>query len=168
MSNTGDTYKHGFKTPDGYFEDFEARVFDESSISKLPDTSGFKVPDGYFEAFDAAKLLTAASAKESPKVIQLFRNNYVRYTAAIAASVLLMLSIVRDNTSGIGSIDDIELTAISEYIEDEDVDFDTFDVIALLQDEELTNLNTQNQYVTDEILEAYLLEALDDATLLTE
>jgi hypothetical protein len=168
MSNKGETYEHGFKTPKGYFEDFEARIFDESAISKLPDASGFKVPEGYFESFEAPELLMAASAKETPKVIQLLRNKYVRYTAAIAASVILILSIVNNNASVVGTIDDIELTAISEYIEDENVDFDTFDVIALLQEDELTNLNTQNQYITDEILEAYLLETLDDATLLTE
>ena len=168
MSNKKDTYKHGFNAPEGYLENFEDRLFADKAVFEFPESDGFKIPDGYFEALDA-RLIAASKAPEAqPKVIQLYRNKYVRYVAAIAACTILMVTIVNGNDPTSGTIEDIELAAISEYIETENVDFDTFDVIALLQEEELTNLNTQNQYVSEETLETYLLETLEDATLLTE
>ena len=168
MSHQKDTYKHGFNAPEGYLDSFEDRLFANKSVFELPESDGFKIPDGYFETLET-RLIAASKAPEAqPKVIQLYRNKYLRYVAAIAACTILIVTIVKGNASTAGTIDDIELAAISEYIESENVDFDTFDVIALLQEEELTNLNTQNQYVSEETLETYLLETLEDATLLTE
>jgi hypothetical protein len=168
MSSKKDTYTHGFNVPDSYFENFEARFFKDMNLSEIPENGGFTVPDGYFEALDA-RLNTASTASEvQPKVIQLIRNKHMRYVAAIAACAILIVSLVKNSSPSVGTMADIELTEISEYIETENLDFDTFDVLALLQEDELTDLNTQNQYITDELLESYLFDTLDDATLLTE
>ena len=41
-----------FKTPKGYFENFEERLFCNIDDENIPKNTGFSVPDNYFKKFD--------------------------------------------------------------------------------------------------------------------
>jgi len=41
-----------FKTPKGYFENFEERLFSNIDDENIPKNTGFSVPDNYFKEFD--------------------------------------------------------------------------------------------------------------------
>ncbi len=161
-------YKHGFTTPNNYFESFEEHLSAKLSSDSLPEKTGFKVPDDYFEQLEESIIQRVEALDEKPKARSLFTARYFTYAASIAASVVLIVSIMNSNSSPVGSIDDIEITSISEYIDDGNIDIDTYDVVALLQEDEIVTMDTENQFFSEESLEEYLLETLDESTLLIE
>jgi hypothetical protein len=157
---------HGFKVPDSYFSDLEDRLVTKLEEEALPESSGFKVPDGYFDELEERLATQLFPKQRNPKIINLINRKRIYYVAGVAASVMLLVSIF--NNPGSGSLDSINLTAIEMYIEEGSADIDPYDVATLLTDEEFDNLLLESSLVSEESLESYLLENLDDTTLLTE
>ena len=157
----------GFGTPKGYFEEFEDRLFSKISEDQIPNESGFKVPEGYFDLLENKVLAQIDDLNRSRKVIPLFTRKTLVYAASIAACAVLVFSLI-NTENPIYSIDDIEISTIENYIDQGLLGFDSNDLTALLMDEDITGLLSENDLLNDELLEDYLLKNIDDTTLLTE
>jgi hypothetical protein len=160
----GDKYNHGFKAPDDYFQDFEERLFSKLKEAELPKKHGFDVPDGYFEDLEE-RILQNVAQENAVKVIPLFKRKTIIYAASVAASAALVISVYTG--SGDQEIS-LQVADIEAYIEGDAMDLDSYDIAQLLSDDELDNLAFENEIFSQESLEDYLIENLDDTTLLIE
>ncbi|MDX1542909.1 MAG: hypothetical protein R3214_03110 [Christiangramia sp.] len=111
----------GFKIPQDYFENFEERMMrrlEEKEAVKLPAMkSGFSVPNGYFETLDEKIIQRTKDAP--PRIISLFKKEYLFYAAAVAAIFILMLGnfFQTESDQPLGW-DDIEISAMENYIDE--------------------------------------------------
>jgi len=157
-------YNHGFKAPDDYFEDFEERLFSRLNEAELPKKHGFDVPDGYFEDLEE-RILQNVAKEQTVKVIPLFKRKTLIYAASVAACAILVLSVY---TGSSGGVESLRMAEIEEYIIGDSMDLDSYDIAQLLNEYDLDNLTLEDELFSEENLEDYLLENLDDTTLLIE
>lgn len=159
-------YISGLNVPEDYFENFEDRMMLRVMEDNLPTSNGFKVPDGYFDSIEENVLNSLAEHKE-PKVVSLFNRQNLLYITGIAASLALIISLWS------GSGDDVTLTDISAneveaFIDNGGLDINTYDVLALLEAEDLSEITLPMEEIPEENLEEYLLENFDENSLLVE
>ncbi|MCB0464073.1 MAG: hypothetical protein KDC78_00145 [Aequorivita sp.] len=157
----------GFKTPENYFEHFEERLFSKISEEKFPKSAGHTVPDGYFENMEDRVLNAVINSEKPTKVIPLFAKKYVGYAAAIAACLIIGFTVFNTKTDS-SSLDSLQLVAIDTYIEDGNLNLDLYDLTTYIDDEDITNLNLDNHQFSETTLENYLLENVDEETLINE
>ena len=158
---------NGFNTPKDYFEDFEDRLFHKISEDSLPKESGFKTPEGYFDQLDSAILESGEATTKQVKVISLFSKKTLAYAAAIAACAILVFSLTNTNNS-ITNIDSIEISSIESYIEEGNLTLDSYDIASLFKEEYLDSITIENEFISEDLLEDYLLEYIDDTSILIE
>ncbi len=160
-------HNNGFNTPKDYFEDFEERLFSKLNEENLPKEAGFTTPKGYFEQLDSTILKNVNSTIKQTKVISIFSKRTLAYAAAIAACAVLIFSLVNSNNS-LNNIDNIEISSIESYIEEGNLTIDSYDIASFLQDEDLNSITSESDFISEEILEDYLLENIDDSSILIE
>ncbi|HET8886265.1 MAG TPA: hypothetical protein VFM70_07945 [Salinimicrobium sp.] len=163
--------KHGFSIPKNYFEEFELGILhaltsDETEnevIFDLAEKNPFSVPTSYFTETEEKIIRTITSEKISEvKVIPIYRRKSFYTTAAsIAAVLVLFLGIFNfEKTADPTSLNDIEISSLEMYIDNEDMDFST---------SEITTFFEQGTITTDmdisEIENSDLLEYLDEHTM---
>lgn len=154
----------GFKTPDNYFESFDAKLKErltEKKLIKDIDTSGFKIPENYFKTLDD-KILN--QLKDDKPVIALKSRQTFYYIAGIAASLVLLFNVFY--TSETITIKDIETASIENYLEEGD--FTSYDLAALLNEDELTKTNFLDNEIPQSTIEDYLLNTIEIEDLITE
>ncbi|MBT0608156.1 hypothetical protein [Aequorivita echinoideorum] len=161
-----ETINPKFKTPEGYFENFEESIFLRIAEEKFPKQTGFTVPKNYFESFDD-RILNRATHKK-PKVLPLFKKQYLGYVAAIAACTVLLISIFNKQEISSADFNSIDSASISSYIEDGNLDVDIEDVMAILDTDELGSLDFQDEIFSQENLEEYLIQRIDDNDFINE
>ncbi|MCB7480024.1 hypothetical protein [Christiangramia sediminis] len=111
----------GFKAPEDYFGSFEEKMMrrlgNEKSAAIPPKGKAFSVPDTYFDSLED-KIIAKTNTSE-PRVVRLFRKEYLYYAAAVAAIFVLMLGnfFQTGNDQPIGW-DDIEISAMETYIDE--------------------------------------------------
>ena len=159
-----DKYNHGFNAPDDYFEGFEERLFSKLKEAELPKKHGFDVPNGYFEDLEE-RILQNVAEENIVKVIPLFKRKTFIYAVSVAACAALVFSIYTKNTN---EEIPLRIADIEAYINGDAMDLDSYDIAQLLSEDELDNLTFENEIFSQENLEDYLLENLDDTTLLIE
>ena len=157
----------GFNTPKKYFEDFKDRLFHKLREDLIPKESGFTTPKEYFDQLDSSILKNTDTTVHPSKVIQLFSKRTLAYAIAIAACATLIVSITNRNGS-VNTIGNIELTSIESYIEEGNLDMDSYDIASLLGNKELINIISEKEYISEEVIEDYLLEQIEDASILIE
>jgi len=158
-------HKHGFKVPKGYFQNFEEQLFAKIEEKQLPQQSGFQVPSDYFKKVEETIMKRLIVSKNPPKVINLFSRRTIGYAAAIAACAILIFSIINHTTT---NFNNIKTASIENYINDRNIDIDSYDVMGLLNDTEINDISFGTQLFSDKNLEEYLLENMDDTTFLNE
>lgn len=168
MSHSNKKYQHGFKVPEGYFDELEDQISIAQKEASLPKETGYKVPSNYFENFED-KLLTTLHSEENKatvKVIPLYQRNWFKVTTSIAACLLIALFVSLNQKDDIT----IELAEneVTNYLETDLASIDTDDIAQLLTETELEELDFDNEEVSNTNLEEYLLENLDDTSLLIE
>ena len=107
----------GFKVPDGYFENFEARMtgrLQASEAGMLPKEAGFRVPDDYFETFGARLQQKLEPPRGRTRNLW---TAYLGWTAAAAAGVALALSLWPAGNPKAPAFDDLAKTEIESYLE---------------------------------------------------
>jgi hypothetical protein len=161
-------HKHGFKVPDNYFDNFEARLFDKINLESLPKDSGFRVPEGYFERFDDRMVQKLFGSENRPKVIRLNSKRTLTYVLAIAACLALIVSVALQKESLVQQLDSLKITSIENYINEGYMDLESYEVMALLNDDDLVNMNIENDIFSEESLETYLMDHDIEETLLIE
>ena len=143
----------GFKVPKDYFNNLEDIVLSHNKLKKLSSHSGFKTPDSYFDTLEDA-ILSQVSEKENSKVISIFSRSNLIYTSGIAAAVLLLfnLSLFEKKTGWEG----IEAETVEDFIINENIG--SYEIAALLIDEELNEDTFTDVELSDEAIETYILE----------
>ena len=157
---------HGFKTPQDYFENFEAALLAKMEAEKLPKETGFTVPEGYFNELENKVLKRVSQDENETKVVSLFSKKRVLGIVAIAASIALIVTLF--NKPQAASFEDLQATTIADYFSEGNSDINSNDLIALLDDETITTLTLETELTSEENIENYLMDALDDNTLLIE
>ncbi len=166
----------GFKLPENYFESLEERIMhrlEAEDMIDLPSKNpGFKVPEGYFDSLEE-RVIGRTFEKSAPRVIRLFKKEYLFYAAAVAALFILMLGnfFKSDSQQTIGW-DDIEISAMENYI-DEGYEMGFIDLNSaeyseylfeggkLVDDSDFKNVNSEAVF-------DYLEENLDDPDYIIE
>ncbi len=114
------------------------------------------------------QVIKTVTASEKPaKVIQLFPKKYFGYAAAIAASLIIGFAIFNTNSDN-SNLDSLQLAAIDTYIEDGNLNLDLYDLTSYIDDEDITDLNLDNHQFSETTLENYILENVDEETLINE
>ncbi len=143
--------KTGFKIPDGYFDLLEDKV-----MSKLITND---IPKGYFDTIE--DLVFEKIKNEEPKVISL-KNRFVKIAAplAIAASILLLITLQFFNTTQKDLFANLETSEIEAWINNGDLDLSTFEITTVYSDANFENLELYVSYTDDDFI-----EYLDDIDL---
>ena len=157
---------HGFKAPKDYFENFDASLMTKMETESLPNEAGFSVPDGYFEKLEDTILKRIQVADDEPKVVSLFRSKRVLGFVAVAACLALIVTIF--NKPEVATFEDLQTTSIAAYFSEGNLDLDSNDLMAFLDDETITTLTLETELTSEENIADYLMDALDDNTLLFE
>ncbi|GHC52968.1 hypothetical protein [Ulvibacter litoralis] len=173
MKNTKNI--HGFKTPEGYFDSFEDDLFAKIASDELPKKTGFKTPEGYFDSLEEdimAKVVVSEVKEETlvkePKVLPLFRKQTLAYVAAIAACFILVFSLVNQKESVSDQVNKLQFAAVDTYIDDGNLAIDSYDVVSLLTDDDIDNLSYEDELFSEENLKEYLLDHINEETLLIQ
>lgn len=156
----------GFKTPDNYFESFDDKIFSKLNTENPLDSikkTGFKVPDDYFESFNNTIFEKSLGNKES-KVIPLFSKRNLVYVSSIAAAILLLFNLsIFDNKP---TFDNLDIETVESFIEDENIS--SYDIAALLTDEQIAEDIIIEFTVNEDNIEEYLLNNTDLEDLMLE
>lgn len=152
----------GFTTPKNYFDALESHLLDRITLdATVSNKSPFKTPENYFEELQS-RLLKIALEKSKPRTISIFRNKSLQYAAAIAAILLVFVSIYKFQSSS--NTDAITSTQIENYIDNGFLEVSPLDLEVLFTDEMLEDssfISTIDQeelfdYLSYEIDEIYL------------
>ncbi|WP_417886811.1 hypothetical protein [Zunongwangia sp.] len=164
----------GFKTPTDYFDKLEENLVDtlftstkNESLQKIPKESGFKVPKSYFDELET-KLLAENITKKSSKVIRPNFNRKKWYAAmAVAAIALIIITINPFKKQDPTSWDDVELSAMEQYIEKGFIDLSKTDFSTLSKDAYLVEESSFNNMNPDAVVD-YLDQNVEYATYILE
>lgn len=155
--------KSGFKTPEHYFDDLEARILKQTSknseLEKIQ--SGFKVPEDYFENFSIE--LPQDSDKEQSRVIQL--SPWLKWvSAACIIGFGLLGTLYIDHISQPKS--NLEFTDLDDETIENYIDFNIENPEDYIEIDETSNFNHLiNQNIVnleDQDILNYLDEHLED------
>ncbi len=161
-------HSNGFNTPKDYFEDIEDRLISKLNEGNLPKGTGFTTPKGYFDQMDSIILKSVEAASVNPtKVIHLFSKRTIAYAIAIAACTVLIFSL-RNTNQTLDTIETLDISSIESYIDEGNLEIDSYDIASLLKEEDLINHDDESEFISENVLEDYLLEFIDDSSILIE
>ena len=160
-------HKEGFDLPIDYFKEFENRLFDRSNIESLPKDSGFTTPKKYFDELDNRISHRVNQTNNTTKVISIVSRKTILYAASIAAIAILIFSIT-NNKNEVLIFDDIEFSSIKTYIEEGNIEIENNDLSLLFTEEDLDNITLEENFISEEILKEYLLDHINDSSILIE
>lgn len=151
----------GFKTPHNYFESFDAKLKKRLSENKPLDnieTSGFKVPDQYFQTLDTK---ISSQLKHDKPVIALKSKQVLYYSIAVAASIVLLFSIVfsSETVTNTPTFETLEMASIENYLYTED--YTHLELASLLTEDELSQDNFISLDISENTIETYLLDNIN-------
>ena len=146
--------KTGFEVPNGYFESLEDKV-----LSKIKSEANNDIPEGYFDTIE--NRVFEKIKNEEPKVISL-KNRFVKLAAplAIAASILLLITLQLFNTNQEDVFANLETSEIETWINNDDLDLETFEITSVYSDANFENIELDDSYSDND-----LIEYLDDIDL---
>lgn len=151
----------GFKTPEGYFDNFEDRLLDRLSLndekSSEPDFGkkpGFALPDGYMDSFEDRLFEALPTEVKETKVISLFSRKSLMYAASIAIIIFSSVFMFKSGVSEEEMLEGIELASLETYIDDGNLNLDTYEIAALIGDDiNDLDLPSNENIDEDELLE---------------
>ena len=151
-----------FKTPEGYFEEFDGKLLDKLAQRKsiIPSKDGFGIPEGYFDTLN--KNIREKLDASEVKVIPL--KSYKKYyyaAASVAAIALAVFGLTRNASEDIG-FEDLASTEIETYFEDNELGLSTYDIAEVLPVDQLEISDILTGQFDEENMLDYLNENLDD------
>ncbi|WP_271784005.1 hypothetical protein [Aquimarina algiphila] len=165
----------GFKVPEGYFEEFEHKLFDkisrrtdnDSMLSSKID-SGFTIPEDYFTTLEDNVMNNVSETPTKTKVRSLITKRSILYFSGIAAMIAIIISLSTYEESKL-NFDDIELADIHHYFNEGNIELSTTEMIALLdEDINYTEVFEEELANDDEILDYLSEEDIDDEIIFVE
>ena len=157
---------HGFNVPDGYFDRLEDQLDHYMDQAFMPEIHGMHTPEGYFEGMEDRIMEAWRAEQKTGKIIPLYRRREVQWISAIAAVLLLTLMVLRPDTGSPDQIDQLSAIQMEDFLMEE-MEWDVYELGDLMEDSEIEVL-PDSELFSGEELEQYLLEHLDDNTLLIE
>ncbi len=168
--------KSGFKVPQNYFEDFEAKLMNavtsreqEKNFTDKRLESGFKVPSNYFDNLEAEVLQKTSSISRKGKVINFYgRKETLYYIAGIAAVFIFVISTVllKPKQSPLFTLDGVELTTLENYIDEGYIDMNYNEISSFISEEGYFVDQMVTSEINDEDVYEYLNETMEDPGLL--
>lgn len=161
----------GFSVPPNYFEELERELLDmvqhpeSEKILDNIESSGFKVPEDYFESFE---IKSPGEISQEPKIIQLFKKEYMLYAASIAAIIIALAGSLYINPAPVDSWDNIELSVLENYIDDNNIDLSTTEISGFLFNDGIVVEDSNFSEVNSEAMLDYLEENVEDPTFILE
>lgn len=135
----------GFTIPDSYFEQAEEQICNRISLEKESLTSQpYTVPNGYFK--QAEKAILQKTQVNKPRVVPIFGKSYAKVTAAIAASVALLLTLTLWETTP-------QEDFTTYIIENEHVYLNQYEIAELFPEDYLELVPVSNGLTTDDVIE---------------
>ncbi|MDC7999031.1 hypothetical protein [Gilvibacter sediminis] len=157
--------------PEGYFEGFEASVqarIAEEELRELVSDSGFVAPEAYFETVEPK--VSAQLNRSAPKVISIFSRRTLYAVASVAAAVLLIVSLVNNgggSATDTLAFDTIDTDTLEAYVNSDAIAFTDDELMDFVSEADLESSLFSDESLTDETIETYLLDNLDDIDLIT-
>jgi len=152
---------NGFKTPEDYFNSFTdnlmIKLSEELTIEKKVD--GFTIPKAYFDSL-YQNIHNKIHTPES-KVIKLNALKKYYYVAAVAAVVLIFIGISLTNKTEI-TFDDIAISDIENYFDDNELDMSTYELAQMLPIDELEIKDIIDTQLNDENIIDYIDNSIDN------
>lgn len=148
-----------FKTPEGYFETFEEELFSKISEIKLPKKNGFAIPKNYFENLEQRIAIPRDHLKKERNAIPLFSKKYFGYAAAIAICFSIGATFFTNQSPEL-AFDTLQWAAIDSYIEEGNLNLDLDDVTTMIENSTLSEIELQEQDLSQSDLENYLFDDL--------
>ncbi len=161
--------KDGYSTPKTYFDTVEDSVLEKiekenSSQSAIPigSKTGFTIPENYLTIIEDTVITKLNDDTKPVKVIGLKTIILKRIVPFAAAAAVLLLVYINYNTKTT-SFDSVTSTDIEQWIENDLIIFDTYEIAEVYND---TELNNTTIFAEDELLE--YLDGTDIESLLLE
>ncbi|SIS64170.1 hypothetical protein SAMN05421766_10387 [Zobellia uliginosa] len=153
--------KNPFKTPEGYFEKFDERLFEKLSEKRsgIPETEGFKLPEGYFDTL-GNKLQQKLNEEESGKVTPLKSYKKYYYAIAAAAAVLVVALVLNLNKTNEVDFDDLAQADIEYYFDQNELDLSSYEIAEVVP---ISELEITDMFESS-FSEDYVIDYLDENT----
>lgn len=153
-----DNAHSGFKTPEGYFDDFGQRMKQRfaASADDANHAGGFKVPDQYFENF-GERLKQKLEADETP-VRELRPRRDFYYAAASVAVLFFLVGVWFINRPEENLMEDLAYTEIEAYLLQQHQEFTEEELSAYLAEDELQ----VNEFMGDPLETEQIIDYLDE------
>ncbi|HEY9185138.1 MAG TPA: hypothetical protein VIM94_07420 [Salegentibacter sp.] len=161
----------GFSVPPNYFEELEKEVLDmvgdleSEKVLENIEGSGFKVPENYFENLE---IDFPENDSHEPKIIPLFKKEYLFYAASIAAIIIALAGSLYINPAPVDTWQNIELSVLENYIDDNNIDLTTTEISGFLFNDGIVLDNSNFDEVNPEAMLDYLEENVEDPTYILE
>lgn len=160
-------HKNKFKTPEGYFDNFNERLFErlaeeegqeESSI--IPKSDGFVTPKEYF---DSVYPSTIQKLGDQPTKVVSLRNYRTFYYAAAAIAVLFVLTFVWNwNKAPDINFEDLASADIETYFENNDFGLSSYEIAEVVDLKDISLEDITDENLGDETILDYLDERVDE------
>jgi len=162
-----------FGIPPGYMEAIEDSVMlkiAEADLRELVPNSGFKMPQDYLSSIEPKVLSKLNPVKEKTPVITLFNKRNAIAALAIAACLLLIVTIFNSPTQTENvTLAQIETEDLTNFISSDAISFTDQELVAFYQDENIEfNAEPAQEDISQEDLEEYVLDYLDATDLLEQ
>ena len=147
----------GFRIPDGYFDQFPARMenlLKASEGERLPKDAGFRVPDAYFDTLGERLQHRLEAPRGRTRNLW---TTYLGWAAAAAAGLLLTISLWPVQEERTPAFGDLAGTDIEHYLE---VRYENLSSYELAESLPLENL-AMSDLLEDAPAETQILDYLD-------
>ena len=160
-------HKNKFKTPEGYFEGFNERLFarmeaeeNEPNTDFLPKSDGFGVPDRYFD--NVYPEVQSKLKNKASKVISLGRYKTVYYAAAAIAVIFVLSLTWKTNQEKSLDFEDLASADIETYLEDYDLGLSSYEIAETVNLDDISISDITEKTLEEESILEYLDENVDD------
>ena len=120
------------------------------------------IPKGRFSFFSPGKI-NRHGVENLPLQVKL-----VVLVMVLGLCFAIIVSVFYSNKSIVKQIDSIKTSSIENYIDEGFIDLKSYEVLALLDDEDIVNIDLESNIFSEESLENYLLEKRIEETFLIE
>jgi hypothetical protein len=165
--------KSGFKVPENYFREFEAKMMastDESQdcMDNSNKDSGFKVPQDYFATLEENILAKIEEPTKKGKVVSIFNRRKLYAAAAVAAVFIGIISTLLFKPTPQQTFNSLEISVMEDYIDSEAMEFDYNDISSFIYEEGYVLDILNDSEVSDDAVFDYLNENIEDPSLFIE
>lgn len=160
-------HNNKFKTPEGYFENFNQRLFerleeenDEPNTDFLPKSDGFGIPEKYFESVQLSIIQKLKG--DSTKVISIKRFQAFYYAAAAIAALFVLTLAWNWSQDDKIDFEDLASIDIETYFENNELGLSSYEIAETVNLEDISIADIVDKNLEDTSILDYLDENVED------